>query len=57
MNAKVSVLVIGVKAVICLFLYNLQDCTCEPSFKFHKNNTKMSLLVAQNIILIARFSL
>ena len=31
-NAKISVFVIGVKAIIRLLLYNLHDCT------FKKNN-------------------
>ena len=33
MNAKISVFVIYVEAIIHLFLYNLHDCT----FKFEKS--------------------
>ena len=29
MNAKISVFVIGVEAIIYLLLYNLHDCTIE----------------------------
>ena len=35
MSAKTSVLVICVKAIPYLLLYNLHDCTFKPFFKYH----------------------
>ena len=34
MNAKISVFVIWVEAIIYLLLYNLHDCTLNTLFRF-----------------------
>ena len=34
MNVKMSVFVICVKAIICLLLYNLHDCTFKEFYNF-----------------------
>ena len=51
MNAKISVSVIGVEAVIYLLLYNLYDCT------FNKYSIWLSNRKLKGRLLICKFSI
>ena len=47
MNAKISVLVICVKAVIYLVLYNLNDCTFKTTFHFKIRSLRKKCLYSE----------
>ena len=45
MNAKISVFVVSVKAIISLLIYNLHDCAfkmCKATIKVNENNVDSS---------------